>query len=302
MTLEQLRIFVVVAEREHITRAAEALNLTQSAVSSAIAMLEARHAVALFDRVGRSIFLNDTGRAFLPEARGVLDRARAAEAALDDLSALRRGKLSIMASQTIASYWLPEHLAAYRLAYPQIEIDVRFANTDRVADAVETGQAELGLVEGIVDRAVITSQVLADDEMVVVVAGDYPGDGSELANQLAALPWIAREEGSGTREAFDTMMAGQGVQVILTLPGNEAVLGAVESGLGATLMSRAVARARLAAGTLQIVEGPVFSRSFYLLQHRERYRTKAAGAFIEMVDRAGAGSAPGVRPLGPINR
>ena len=103
MTLERLRIFVAVAERDHVTAAARALNLTQSAVSNAIAALEAEHEVRLFDRVGRGIVLNETGRAFLPEAKAVLARAQAAEAALADMSALRRGRLAVFASQTIAS-------------------------------------------------------------------------------------------------------------------------------------------------------------------------------------------------------
>ena len=86
MTLEQLRIFVAVAEREHVTAAARELSLTQSAVSNAIAALEERHDVHLFDRVGRGVVLNAVGRSFLPEARAVLARAQAAENALADMS------------------------------------------------------------------------------------------------------------------------------------------------------------------------------------------------------------------------
>ena len=148
MTLEQLRIFVAVAERQHITRAAESLNLTQSAVSSAVTTLEGRHGIALFDRVGRGIVLNQAGEAFLGEARAVLARVAAAEAALSDLSGLERGRLSIHASQTIASYWLPPRLAAFHSRYPGIVLDVAMGNTAQVARAVAEGAAELGLVEG----------------------------------------------------------------------------------------------------------------------------------------------------------
>src|ERR1700761_8960517 len=105
MTLEQLRIFVAVAERQHVTRAAEALNLTQSAVSGALAALEAQHDVRLMDRVGRGVVLIALGEAFLFEARGVLSRAAAAEAALADMAGLRRGRLAIHATPTIANYW-----------------------------------------------------------------------------------------------------------------------------------------------------------------------------------------------------
>src|SRR5215472_1081449 len=98
MTLEQLRIFVAVAERQHITRAAEVLNLTQSAVSAAIAALEGRHDTKLFNRVGRGIELTETGKVFLTEAKAVLSRVQTAELALAELSGLKRGTLSVQAS------------------------------------------------------------------------------------------------------------------------------------------------------------------------------------------------------------
>ena len=98
MTLEQLRVFVAVAERQHVTRAAEALNLAQSAASAAIAALEARHGAKLFNRVGRGIALTEAGTLFLAEARAILARVEAAELVLSDLGGLLRGTLAIQAS------------------------------------------------------------------------------------------------------------------------------------------------------------------------------------------------------------
>src|SRR5579875_1579405 len=139
MTLEQLRIFVAVAERQHMTRAAEALNLTQSAVSAAVAALEGRYSVSLFDRVGRGLKLTEAGHAFLPEAQAVLARAAAAAQALDDLVGLKRGRVTIHASQTIASYWLPDRLARFAGAHPLIALDLHVGNTAQVARAVAEG-------------------------------------------------------------------------------------------------------------------------------------------------------------------
>src|SRR3546814_6675905 len=100
MTLDQLRIFVAVAEREHVTQAARALNLTQSAVSAAIATLEDRHGSHLLARVGRGIALTEAGRAFLPEARAVLARVEAARNVLAYPSAPTHGSLRTAASPT----------------------------------------------------------------------------------------------------------------------------------------------------------------------------------------------------------
>src|SRR5262245_54340397 len=152
MTLEQLRIFVAVADRQHVTQAARALTLAQSAASHAIAALETRHDTKLFDRVGRRIELTEAGRIFLAEARAVLARAEAAELALSEFGSLKRGTLSIQASQTIAGYWLPRHLVAFQQAYPQIKIRLAIGNTAQVAAAVESGTAELGFVEGVVEE------------------------------------------------------------------------------------------------------------------------------------------------------
>ncbi|MBS0473286.1 MAG: LysR family transcriptional regulator, partial [Proteobacteria bacterium] len=144
MTLEQLRIFVAVAQHLHVTRAADELHLTQSAASAAIAALEARHNVKLFDRVGRRMELTAAGRALLPEARLLLQNARNAETVLDDLTGLRRGTLAIAASQTVLAYWLPERLARFAHAHPAIRLNILGGNTVQTAQAVIDGQAELG--------------------------------------------------------------------------------------------------------------------------------------------------------------
>src|ERR1700743_1758170 len=120
MTLEQLRIFVAVAEQQHVTRAASELNLTQSATSAAIAALEARYGIKLFDRVGRGIVLTRTGSDFLVEARAVLARAKDATQALNDLAGLKRGSLSIAASQTVGNYWLPRRDPRFLPRHPRL--------------------------------------------------------------------------------------------------------------------------------------------------------------------------------------
>lgn len=290
MTLEQLRIFVVVAEHQHITKAAKAMNMTQSAVSAAISALEQRHGVTLFDRIGRSISLNQTGQVFLERAKRVLAEARAAEAALDDLAGLQRGELSVMASQTIGAYWLPPRLARFHARYPRIRFDIRIGNTEAVANAIDSGTVEIGLVEGKVDRSTISSRTIAIDEMIIVAAPDHPIVTQQFVDRslLMTSAWVLRETGSGTRHAFKTMIEGEGLtmsdlNVVMVLPGNEAVLSAVEAGIGATLTSRSAAASELSAGLLAESAYPSVPRPFFLLRHKERYRSKAANAFEDML-------------------
>lgn len=286
MTLEQLRIFVAAAEREHVTAAAQALNLTQSAVSNAIAALETRHDVHLFDRVGRGVVLNDAGRTFLAEARAVLARAAAAESALSDLGGLRRGSLSIFASQTIASYWLPARLVAFRAAYPGVDLAVAAGNTRDAAAAVRDGDAELGFVEGRVDDPALSQDVVGVDRMVLVMASSHPwADSRRLDVQdLAQAAWLMREPGSGTRSTLETAFNDAGIDpaalaIAMTLPTNEAVLAAAAAGAGVAVLSEAVAAEALQAGRLVRGRMDFPAREFRLLRHRERYRSRAADAF-----------------------
>jgi len=288
MTLEQLRVFVAVADRQHITRAAKALNLTQSAVSNAVTSLEARHGVTLFDRVGRNIVLNQAGEAFLVEARAVLASAAAAESALDDLGALARGRLSIHASQTIASYWLPARLALFHRNHPGITLDVAIGNTALVAKAVADSAAELGLVEGEIDDPVLSRVVIGQDPLALLVGRDHPwAAGPPRSVKLADTAWVLREAGSGTRSTFEAVLAKGGLSVAdldvaMTLPGNEAVRGAVEANAGATVMSRIAAAPSLAIGSLVEVPYALPVRPFHLLRHKQRYRSRAAEAFLAL--------------------
>jgi DNA-binding transcriptional LysR family regulator len=287
MTLEQLRIFVGVAEREHMTAAARALNVTQSAASAAIAALEQRHDVKLFHRVGRGIALTEAGRAFLVEARGVLARAAAAEAVLDELGGLKRGALRIVASQTIAAYWLPPILAAYRARYPQLSVALAIGNTEQAAGRVRDGEADLGIVEGKVDEPALANWPVGEDRLVLVSATPFsePVD----AAWLQRAQWIMREQGSGTRSTFDRCLRERGVDpdalnVALTLPSNESVLTAVAAGVGIAALSSLVVARAIATGALYAAAFDLGPRPFCCLRHKERYRSKAADALLELID------------------
>jgi DNA-binding transcriptional LysR family regulator len=290
MTLDQLRVFVAVAERQHVTRAAEVLNMGQSAVSAAIAALEARHGTKLFHRIGRGIALTEAGGQFIAVARAILAQAEAGELLLAELGGGQRGTLIVQASQTISSYWLPRHLVAFHRAHAGIDIRLTVGNTAQVAQAVQRGEAELGFVEGCIADAALHGEVVARDQMVLVVGPEHPWAArarltpAELGESL----WVLREPGSGTRSQFEQALAGFGIspqnlRVALELPSNEAVRGAVEAGLGATAISASVAAPSLEAGLLRLVPLDLPERNFYALRHAERFRSHAAEAFLAMV-------------------
>jgi DNA-binding transcriptional LysR family regulator len=290
MTLEQLRIFVAVAEREHVTKAARDLNLTQSATSAAVAALEARYAAKLFDRVGRRIVLTDAGRLFLVEASAVLARAAAAETVLADLAGMRKGRLALAASQTVASYWLPARMHRFHQKFPGVDVHLDIANTERVATSVRDGEVDIGIVEGEVSDPALDAVTVAQDDLVLVVGREHPwADGRTITGRdLAGTRWVLRETGSGTRAILERAIAAANIRlseldVAMEFPSNEAVRSAVEAGAGATVMSTLVAASALASGALVKVGFALPKRRFSALRHKERYATKAAAAFMELI-------------------
>lgn len=293
MTLDQLRVFVAVAERQHLTQGAAARHLTPSAATAAIQALEGRHGTRLFHRVGRRLELSEAGRVFLPEARAVLAAAEAAELALQELGGLGRGRLSLAASQTLASYWLPPLLARFAAAHPGLAVRLLEGNTAGVVATVLAGEAEIGCVEGAVDEPRLAVAPLADDRLVVVAS---PRHGlarrrGVSAAELAACPWVMREEGSGTRAALEAGLRGAGIdparlKVLIALPTNEAVCAAAAGSDGLTAVSDLVAGPHVEAGRLCRIDHALPPRRFALVRHRERYRTQASLAFEALLREA----------------
>jgi len=282
MTLEQLRIFVAVAEQEHMTRAAGALNLTQSATSAAIAALEDRYAIKLFDRIGRSIKLTDAGRQFVVEARAVLARASAAEAVLADLTGLTRGSLALAASQTVGNYWLPPLIHRFHQHYPGINVTLKIGNTEQVTAWVQSGLADIGFIEGDIADTGLSISNVANDELTLVVAASHPWAAmtKPTAADLKDGKWVVREPGSGTRHVLEQVLGGFGIarneiSIGLELPSNESVRAAVVAGAGATIISRIVVANLLTSGTLVELKIPMPSRRFFLLRHKEHHVTQA---------------------------
>ncbi len=288
MTLEQIRIFLAVAERLHFTRAAESLHLTQSAVSAAIAALEGRNGTRLFDRVGRHVELTAEGTAFAVEAREVLRAAERAARTLDELSGLTRGALALIGSQTVANYWLPPLVYRFRQRHPGVSIALSVGNTAQVAEAVKDGSVDLGVVEGEIDDPLLRAVPVADDQLALVVgrAHRWATEGAVDAEALKRLPWVLREPGSGTRAATEALLGSRGlkiadVAVAFEAPTNEAVRSAVEAGAGASVLSNWVADSGFRAGTLWAAACALPGRHFSLVLHRQRRPSRPARAFGE---------------------
>jgi DNA-binding transcriptional LysR family regulator len=221
----------------------------------------------------------------------VLARAAAASQALDDLAGLRRGHVALYASQTISSYWLPPRMVRFSRAHPQISLSLTVGNTAQVAQAVIEGEAELGFVEGGVDQPLLAHARVGSDRLVIVAAPSHP---LALAAQvsledLAGAVWVGREPGSGTRSEFEHALADKGfapdrLNRALELPSNEAVLAAVAAGGALAAVSELAARPMIETVRLRRLAFDLPERTFELLTHKQRRRSRAATAFIDELD------------------
>jgi len=295
VTLDQLKIFIAVAEREHITRAASALGLAPPSVSAAVASLEREFGTKLFHRVGRGILVTEGGKLLLDEARALISRADAVKLAMREFTGLSRGRLQIKASQTIASHFLPPRLVDFHQTYPGVALVVAVGNSTEVVNAIISGAVELGFVEDPEEELQdprLAIEPIARDDLAMVVGANHPWARKEKlkADDLEAGNWIAREDGSGTRAAFVKALDELGVpysnlNIAIELPSNEAVLAAVLAGGGAAVLSVRVCADAVKAGTLTRLPVSLSPRAFFAVQHADRYRSRAVSALLEILRR-----------------
>ncbi|KAF7599010.1 MAG: LysR family transcriptional regulator [Candidatus Dactylopiibacterium carminicum] len=274
-TLRQLEIFVAVAQTGSASRAAERLALSQSATSTALAELEKSYSQVLFDRVGKSLRMNDTGRWLLPHAMEILDRARGLENALGAQTAL--GPLNLGASLTIGNYLATLFLADFLQQRPDSRVHLTVHNSTDIVAAVARFELDLGLVEGNFQHPDVVVEQWLRDELVVFAAPGHPLAGRQTVSREEVLDcnWILREPGSGTRSAVEHAFGEDRhrLAVRLELEHTEAIKRAVEAGLGLGCISRLALRDAFRRGSLVPINVPDLDlrRSFYIIHHRDKY-------------------------------
>lgn len=302
MTLEQLRIFLAVVEHLHFTRAAEELYITQPAVSAAIQNLEREYSVKLFHRVGRRVEITDAGSLLKIEAQKILDQVALTERGLKELTSLQRGELRIGSSLTIGNYWLPEKISEFKQQYPGITVNCFLANAEDISEGTSSGLFDFGLVTGDIKsslRSTLDHLSVGSDYLQIIVGRSHPWyeRGVVALEELPQTAWVMREPGSGTQQMFEQAMQQWGVDVaqlnaILVLSTSEMVKAVVESGVGAAAISEMMIQKELQLQTLRairLVSSPESSvpieivQSVLLLRHRQRFQTRLAIAFEQML-------------------
>lgn len=286
MTLRQLAVFVAVAQEGTVTRASDAVKLTQSAASMALADLEDALGAPLFDRLGKRLQLNDLGRFLLPQALEILGRCEAFEQAAQ--GEMQTIDLRLGATLTISDYLMPDLMADFLKHQPQAQLQLQVGNTRQIIEAVNQFQLDLGLIEGSCHLPQLQAFPWRDDELAVCCSPMHPLaqlDRPLTVDDFQDVDWILREEGSGTREVFDTVMLKDlaNARLRLTLGHNEAILKVVAGGLGIACVSKLAIEPLQLDGQLVTLNTPfwILKRPLFMLVHRHKYKGPGLRAFME---------------------
>lgn len=286
---QSLFIFVTVVEKQSFTRAAEALHMTQPAVSQYIQTLERNTGAKLLDRSNKFVQLTKAGEIVYHHACEIIGLYTQMQNLVDDLMNKATGDLAIGASYTFGEYVLPHVIAYLQKHYPLIKPKITIANTKRISEWVASRQLDIGIVEGNVHQHSLIIEPFADDLLYIVASPGNPcvlqnlKDIADLQNQT----WIVREPASGTREATEKMFSELNFhpENLMEFGSTQIIKESVQADLGITLLSHCAIQKEISLGNLKIinVDGTPFYRKFSLITPDTRFKTKATTIFTDIL-------------------
>ncbi|GAB1156689.1 selenium metabolism-associated LysR family transcriptional regulator [Paenibacillus illinoisensis] len=289
MNFHQLHIFYTVAEKGSFSAAAQALHMTQPAVTMQIQSLEDYFGTKLLHRSTKKIELSEAGRTLLPHAKRSVELVRQTDEAMSAFTQMLQGRLQLGASLTIGEYVLPRMLGPFARQYPDISIVMKVMNTTQIMDDILKHQLNFGLIEAPIHHPdMIVEPVMQDELKLIVPAGHALADRGEVElEEVMAYPFVLREKGSGTRQVMEDQLQKknidpQDMNVVMELGSTGAVKSAVEAGVGITMLSPSSVQHELALGLVHIVEirGLAFKRQFYAIHLKSSLLPLSAVAFL----------------------
>ncbi|MGH8764579.1 MAG: LysR family transcriptional regulator [Burkholderiales bacterium] len=289
MADRRLQVFHAVAKHLSFTKAAEALFMTQPAVTFQIRQLEEHFDTRLFDRAHGRIALTPAGQSALEFAERILALSAELDTRMKEMSGQLAGPLLIGASMTIAEFLLPQVLGEFKSRFPGVVPRLLVANSEAVQARIAERSLDLGFIEGESHLPSLVTDVCCDDELQVVCAPSHP-----LARLPAVTPkaltehaYISREPGSGTREVIDSYLQKAGVppdsvQLVMELGSPEALKGLVATGLGYAIMSRSTVAKETQLGQLvRIPLVPRLTRHLAVVYPKERFHSRLVNSFVQ---------------------
>lgn len=285
VTMRQLRAFVAVAQDESITRAAQRLHLTPSALSMLISSLEGELAVRLFERTTRRIALTDAGLELLPAIKKVFENLDDAFDGLRQLSDRRSGRFAVATSPLLAATLLPPLLAGFRVRFPGIRVDLFDLPVDGIAQAVRSGQADFGVCTADTEMPGLVLTTLHQDRLMLACQTDHPlAERREVRwAELAGEPLALLRHGSGLRSLVERGFAeiGEPVQPAFEVAHVTTAVGLVEAGLAVSILPSYALSSTRSPGVVAVpLTAPVMERNIVALTDGQRQLSAPCEAFL----------------------
>ncbi len=287
MADRRLKIFHTVARLLNFTKAAEELHMTQPAVTFQIRQLEEQFNTRLFDRTHNKVTLTDVGKQVYSYSDRILKLYEEMTRSITDMTGDVSGSVTLGASTTVAEYMLPLLIGAFKQKYPDVVINLRESNTEDIVSMVENNDIDLGIVEGFVNNKNLLVEECKMDHLVVIMPNDHELSSAQQlrVEDFIAFPFISREHGSGTQEVITSYVDkhgnGEVLNICFELSSPEAIKGAVEAGMGLSIVSRSTIIKELKLGTLTAVElKPSLERPFSFVRQRYKFKSRAADQLL----------------------
>ncbi len=289
MSDRRLQVFHTVARLLSFTKAADTLHMTQPAVTFQVRQLEEQFNTRLFDRTHSKVRLTEAGKKVFAYAEKITSLSNEMELEIKSLSEDISGNLIIGGSTTIAQYILPSLLQGFKKKYPELNIIIREANTDGIVSMIESSVIDLGIVEAPVKAQDLEVEIFMSDELVLIhnPENNFSKKESVSPDELRDLPFILREEGSGTRAVIAEYLKKQGIgegelEVSMELGNSESIKGAVEANIGVSILSKSTIQKELMLKTLLCKElSPKISRNFYFVRRRHKFKLKVTENLVD---------------------
>ena len=267
--------------------------MTQPAVTFQIRQLEEYYNTRLFDRTHNRITLTEAGQLVKSHADRIIVRYNEMDNEVRTLIGEVQGPLVVGASTTIGEYFIPRIVGAYQCGFPGVRVRLEIANSNGIIHMVENNAIDIGIVEGPINNKSLITEVIWDDELVMICPVDHAlaKAGSVTIADLLDHPFISREEGSGTREVMENYIAAQdaaqaadatNLNIIMEFGSPESIKSAVSAGLGISILSVATMEKELTLKLLCAVPlAPPIRRPFSIVYQRQKFRLQAMDTFLE---------------------
>lgn len=276
MDIHHLKIFVSVYRNRSFSKAANQNFLTQPTVSEHIKNLEIYLNCKLFDRVGKKIIPTKEADILYEYALEIIDKLENLKENIDKIKKIPAGRIFIESSTIPGNYILPSLIASFKKLYPDINIQINISDSQNVINKLVLGDILIGMVGTKINNSFIDYTPFVEDELVIA-SSDFFDKSFIEANELLKYPFIAREEGSGTRKETEKWLKNFGIEpenlnIVCTLSNTDAVKEAIKNGVGISIISIHAIKDEIECGKIKAIKikGNEMKRTFYIVKHKKR--------------------------------